>query len=273
MSQSSLTRHIAELEAYVGVPLFEKSPVRLTVVGKHFLEGTSEILASFDRLVDESRELAGSAKHTLTVAMLDAEGSPSWWMVNDAVSVLRESYPNLEFQMNEDRCYTVVEAVQNEIVDVGVVLYGSESFPDGIAVEHMFDMPYMAWVSRDSAMPDEVPSREAFAGWTLVRSANRRFDDWIDGIVQAYERNGIPIGQRVKNVDTLMGFLNSLKKGEFVFTGIWASFLGADSTRIKMVRFSNADQAVVPVGLVYKTGRSNPMVSTFIEACRLVTQR
>ena len=52
MSQSSLSKHIADLEKEVGFPLVDRDGgVALTVAGKHFLTSVEDILYNYEQSV------------------------------------------------------------------------------------------------------------------------------------------------------------------------------------------------------------------------------
>src|SRR5690606_42125806 len=71
IAQPALTRQIRDLEAELGVELFERLPrgVRLSSAGRVFLEEVEEILAQDDRAVDRARRLGSGHLGTIRVGL------------------------------------------------------------------------------------------------------------------------------------------------------------------------------------------------------------
>ena len=67
MSQSSLTRHIANLEATLGVRLFDRIPMRPTPEGQYFITATAKLLEDYDRIEKKCRVMAAESRNSVRI--------------------------------------------------------------------------------------------------------------------------------------------------------------------------------------------------------------
>ena len=67
MSQSSLTRHIANLEATLGVRLFDRIPMRPTPEGQYFITATAKLLEDYDRIEKKCRVMAAESRNSVCI--------------------------------------------------------------------------------------------------------------------------------------------------------------------------------------------------------------
>ena len=58
LSQSSLTRHIANLEATLEVRLFDRAPMKPTPEGQYFITATAKLLEDYDQIEKKCRSMA-----------------------------------------------------------------------------------------------------------------------------------------------------------------------------------------------------------------------
>ena len=99
MSQPNLSRHLKQLEAELGFPLFvtKNRRIHLTTVGKHFLDNASIMSAKFQKMIQDCRDLAASEIVPLCVK------EPPY---NDRVSQEYLAYLNNE--LNRDKRYHLI---------------------------------------------------------------------------------------------------------------------------------------------------------------------
>lgn len=99
MSQPNLSRHLKQLEAELGFPLFvtENRRIHLTTAGKHFLDNASIMSAKFEKMVNDCRQLAASE-----IVPLHVKEPP----YNDKISQQYLSYLNSE--LNRSKHYHLI---------------------------------------------------------------------------------------------------------------------------------------------------------------------
>lgn len=99
VSQSPLSRQIAQLEEEVGVELFtpDGRGIRLTDAGTVFLEGARATLATADRSVADAREAAAGNAGTLTIGY--ENGSAYAGVLPNVMSEFRRRHPRVRLEL------------------------------------------------------------------------------------------------------------------------------------------------------------------------------
>jgi LysR family glycine cleavage system transcriptional activator len=114
LTQSSISRQIAALEAQLGRPLFERRTraLELTVIGERLYASVRQALLAIDRTVDEIRGDGGSPRVTVTTFASFA----SLWLVPRLAEFQRE-HPGIDIRIDaSDR----MSDLETDEVDVAV---------------------------------------------------------------------------------------------------------------------------------------------------------
>jgi DNA-binding transcriptional LysR family regulator len=124
VAQPALTRQIKDLEAELGVELFERLPrgVRLSAAGQVFLQDVEDILAQVDRSVDRVRRLASGHLGTIRVGLseiISGHGFISYGLLK-----FRESEPGVILDLKSMSSMQQVMALKDGTIDAGIV-YGA----------------------------------------------------------------------------------------------------------------------------------------------------
>ncbi len=121
--QPALTRQMKQLEAELGVDLFERLPrgVRLTAAGKVFLEKTRQVLDELDRSVSAARSAAAGKTGFLRVGF--ADGVTYSGQFASIIGSFRQAAPDVELELIPAGSYQQASLLQENSIDVGFVYW------------------------------------------------------------------------------------------------------------------------------------------------------
>ncbi len=122
MSQPNLSRHLKQLEAELGFPLFvtKNRRIHLTTAGKHFLDNAAIMNAKFMKMIDDCRDLAASE-----IVPLQVKEPP----YNDKISQAYLAFLNKE--LNRENRYHLI--FLSELTDLMPGAHGDKSCDVDIA--------------------------------------------------------------------------------------------------------------------------------------------
>ena len=120
LSQPAVSARRRELEAQLGVPLFERLGRRLvlTAAGRRLLEAAPAWLASGDALARDVQAAGHSARCALRLATIDAA---SIYVLPSVYLEYRRAHPAIQLNVQVVDSRAVLQAVRNLDADVGVL--------------------------------------------------------------------------------------------------------------------------------------------------------
>ena len=107
ISQPTLTRHIANLERELGFKLFTRFPMALTPEGQYFIAATEKLIADYDKVIAQCRDMAKRSQEAIVINMVFASSSLWGNLVHHAVSQFHGRHPELPmpcFFQNPSTC-------------------------------------------------------------------------------------------------------------------------------------------------------------------------
>lgn len=112
VAQSAVSRQIANLEAELGAPLFDRigRNVKLTPIGKIFLEHTVTALKAIDFAAKQVEEYLNPEKGTIKVGFPSSLAS---YVLPNVISAFKKEYPEISFQLRQGSYNFLIEAVKN----------------------------------------------------------------------------------------------------------------------------------------------------------------
>ncbi|MCM3568535.1 cidABC operon transcriptional activator CidR [Neobacillus mesonae] len=121
ITQPTISKMIKNLEEELGVVLFDRSRKQLTLTdaGRVILEHAKLINHAMENLSTDLDNLFGLKKGHIRI------GLPPIFDAQDFLKILgkfHEKYPGITFQLVEDGSKKIEEAVQNNLLDVGIVV-------------------------------------------------------------------------------------------------------------------------------------------------------
>ena len=112
VAQSAISRQIANLEEELGAPLFERigRNVKLTPIGKTFLEHSITALKAIDFAAKQVEEYLDPAKGTIKVGFPTSLAS---YVLPTVISAFKREYPDVSFHLRQGSYKYLIEAVKN----------------------------------------------------------------------------------------------------------------------------------------------------------------
>lgn len=112
VAQSAISRQIANLEDELGTPLFERigRNVKLTPIGKIFLEHSITALKAIDFAAKQVEEYLDPAKGTIKIGFPTSLAS---YVLPTVISAFKKEYPDLQFQLRQGSYKFLIDAVKN----------------------------------------------------------------------------------------------------------------------------------------------------------------
>jgi DNA-binding transcriptional LysR family regulator len=182
IGQPPLSLQIRSLEEELGAPLFRRVPrgVELTDSGKVFLPEAQAILAQAERAKKIARRGARGELGSLRLGFTSSAAFTR--IVQDAIRVYRENFPNVELTLEEEDTRTLLERLAEQTVDAAFIRPGRND-PDGVQVHRLVEESMMIALPSDhalvkaSALPLSALAKDRFL--LFSRSAGPGFFDEI----------------------------------------------------------------------------------------------
>ncbi|MGX9135741.1 LysR family transcriptional regulator [Rummeliibacillus sp. JY-2-4R] len=112
VAQSAVSRQIANLEEELGIELFERvgRNVKLTQIGKTFLEHTISALQAIDFAKKQIDEYLDPEKGTIKIGFPTSLAS---FLLPTVISAFKKEYPNVSFQLRQGSYRFLINAVKD----------------------------------------------------------------------------------------------------------------------------------------------------------------
>jgi LysR family transcriptional regulator, glycine cleavage system transcriptional activator len=224
LTQSSISRQVAELERQIGTALFARQTrsLALTAAGHRLFQAAQQALKQIDRAVEDIRGPRNAARVTITTYASFA----SLWLV-PRLAIFQREHPEIELRIDASDRFIDIDA---EGVDVAirwtratslpsgaVKLHDEEVLPalsplllerSGVALKEPQDLFQLPLLELDESMPTSASSAWShwfqFAGVRSAPPAPRLMFTFVDQSVQAAVRGQGVVLTRTPFVDELV---------------------------------------------------------------------
>ncbi|WP_130859963.1 LysR family transcriptional regulator [Gracilibacillus phocaeensis] len=152
VAQSAISRQIANLEAELGVELFEREGrnVRLTHIGKIFLTHTKTALKAIDHAKKQIDEYIDPERGSIKIGFPTSLASN---FLPSVVSAFKKLHPKIGFQLRQGSYNFLIESVENRELDVAFLGPVFTEHPDIIG-DVLFEENFYALVPRSHPLAD-----------------------------------------------------------------------------------------------------------------------
>lgn len=263
MSQPPLSQQIQALEAELGVRLFDRTNrrVSLTDAGRLFLEETRRTLAQVDKSVDVARRANQGEIGELQIGFTSS--APFTSILPRAILAFREAFPAVHLALQEMTSKQVVEAVQDETLQVGMIR--PFALPAGLQTTELFSEPLVALMHAGHPLAsgsEEGICLAELAAEPFVFFPRSYGTGLYDQLLNLARQAGFNprIAQEANEALTIIGL---------VAAGLGVSVLPASFQRIRIdgVAFRTLldKDATTAVWLVKRRQEQSPLTRAFIE--------
>ncbi len=118
LSQPSLSRHIQQLEAKLGVELFDRyhRPMTLTDAGRFFLQHSQKHTQALLEAIELTKNFKTQSKTQFTIGFV---ASILYGLLPEIISMLKQRCPTLEIKLIEVSSNDQIAALKSGDIDVG----------------------------------------------------------------------------------------------------------------------------------------------------------
>lgn len=168
ISQSALSKHIADLERDFGVPLFIRTNrnLLLTQAGEVLRDECRRIFDGEENLYRKVRSAATPEAGSLSLVFM---GIGAAYRIPDLLAQFHQRYPQISVQTKRLNWNLVYDAVESGACDVGLKLSSCETYPEHIARQ----------VLREDRVAAVLPAGHPLAGESRISLSQLKDDPFL----------------------------------------------------------------------------------------------
>lgn len=269
VSQSALSKQIADLEREVGTPLLERNKrvVRLTPAGRVFFEDAQVILERADAAKERATRVARGEEGELSIGFFSA---PVIGFLPDLIREYRTEHPQVKLYMKELTPDKQLTAFAKEDIDVGFTRPLPPGYPE-LSTETLFHERWVAVVSKSHCL----------AGRRRIRLSDLACDSFVllerrvaiglhDHVISACQKDGF--SPAVTQTPELMTTVLTLVAAE---QGVSVVPEGVRNLQNQQVVFLPISPGLdrFPLIICWRTRDTSPLTEAFRKlVCRRMSQ-
>jgi LysR family hydrogen peroxide-inducible transcriptional activator len=152
VSQPTLSAQVRKLEEYLGVPLFERQPrrVTLTEAGERIVERARRLLLEADAIVALAKTDRDPLAGELKLALIPTVGP---YLLPHIARRLRKDLPRLKLMLYEYQTAPLLEKLRAGEIEVGILALPVPL--DGLEAEPLYDEPFTLAVPSGHRLADQ----------------------------------------------------------------------------------------------------------------------
>ena len=146
VSQPTLSAQVRKLEEYLGVPLVERQPKRISITpaGEKIVERARRLLQEADAIVELAKSDRDPLTGTLKVALIPTVGP---YLLPHVVRRLKRALPKLKLLLYEYQTAPLLEKLHDGEIDMGILALPVPM--DGLDAAELYSEPFMLAVPAD----------------------------------------------------------------------------------------------------------------------------
>jgi DNA-binding transcriptional LysR family regulator len=268
ISQPPLTRQIQQLEASMGVVLFERTTrgVALTQAGAVFLEEARKIVALTDQATNKTRLAHQGQLGRLDIGVF---GSAILNVIPTLLIELRKTHPDIVISLQNTTKIQQVEAVREKRLDIGF----NRVFPEveDLVVETvMMESLYVAMHKDHELVRRRTLAVRDLNNQPLILFPNNVRPTFADNVVSLFRAEGLTpnVVHEVEDVMTCIALVSA---------GLGMAVVPESAVNLQLpgVRYHplRSAEAKVDLSCVYRADNASPALMVFLDIVRKVRSR
>jgi DNA-binding transcriptional LysR family regulator len=268
ISQPPLTRQIQQLEASMGVVLFERTTrgVALTQAGAVFLEEARKIVALTDQATNKTRLAHQGQLGRLDIGVF---GSAILNVIPTLLIELRKTHPDIVISLQNTTKTQQVEAVREKRLDIGF----NRVFPEveDLVVETvMMESLYVAMHKDHALVRRRTLAVRDLNNQPLILFPNNVRPTFADNVVSLFRDEGLTpnVVHEVEDVMTCIALVSA---------GLGMAVVPESAVNLQLpgVRYHplRSAEAKVDLSCVYRADNASPALMVFLDIVRKVRSR
>lgn len=269
ITQPTLSRQVANLEALLQIPLFRrvKSGVELTEAGRKFYDNAKKLIAAYDEFMAHVYDARGLVAGTLFTAH---HNSCQELVISFNKRFLRE-YQNVNIRSREQGETNLLDGVKGGDYHA-VFIYQNEIGKRHKQLSHLHlgNMRNMLLVSTESEFADrESISLGELKEQKFVLPSRLSSPHRYEEIILGCEEEGFS-PEIVSTADSLLGIVTEVVRYNAVTILPYTHNLGAGG-QVRYIELEDFPKAY-PLALVWRTDTDNPVLRAYVEFIRGLTR-
>lgn len=184
MAQSSLSKHMTELERRIGVVLINRDfRITLTPAGKLFLREATALLHDFDETVTRCRELQSQKVHRIRMQEIELWTTPVYTLYSILQSMKKDK-PSASVCFVSLNSKSIVEGLKENVVDAGIALHAATTQDvieryeaEGLLAVRLCTEPVVLWTSvNNPILKNDHLSIRDLENTRIITSSGQRYD-------------------------------------------------------------------------------------------------
>ncbi len=137
VTQPALSQQVRQLEEICGAPLFDRlgKTVRLTPLGREFVDRARRILDETDRLMHFVESQSGRPNRALRFGLIPTVAP---YLLPEIFPALREDLPDIAFAVSENRTDALLEGLDDGMLDLALIASQPPTGGPKLAVDPLF---------------------------------------------------------------------------------------------------------------------------------------
>ncbi len=265
LSQPALSRQIRDLEAELGIALFERSAksVRLTEAGRTFLAEARAVLQRADQAVSTARALAGGGRAQLNVGYAP---SPTVRIIPPTLRAFRARFPKVRVKLHDLSTEELLAGLREGELQIAFLVRPNRAMLRGFHFEALARDNMCLAVAPNHALARRRSVSLALAvREPLVVFSRQDYPEYQE-YLEAMFAPGKTAPRIIEEHDSAASLIAAIESGAAVAI-VPQSFSCSAGPRLKLIAISPAPEPLV-IGAAWPKRPLSPVAASFLDAAR-----